>query len=126
MNKLLRYNKENKQLAKGLRKSLTSEERNLWYQYLRLYPIKFYRQRCIGNYIVDFYCSKAKLVIELDGSQHYEEKAVEYDSKRTRFLEEQGLSVLRFTNRDVKYHFEEVCYLIDEEVKKKADNMCEI
>ena len=66
------------------------------------------------------------MVIELDGSQHYEEKAVEYDSKRTRFLEEQGLSVLRFTNRDVKYHFEEVCYLIDEEVKKKADNMCEI
>ena len=82
-----KHNKEFVPLAKTLRKNMTKEEKHLWYDYLREYPIRFIRQKVIGKYIVDFYCAKAKLVIELDGSQHYDDKGIAKDTLRTEFLE---------------------------------------
>ena len=114
--------KHNKQLvpfAKQLRKEMTREEKHLWYDFLRLYPVRFLRQKVIGNYIADFYCSQAKLVIELDGSQHYTEENVEKDAIRTSFLEEYGLKVIRILNRDVNQNFEGVCAYIDLMVKER-------
>lgn len=102
-----------------LRKSMTEEERKLWYQFLRTYSVKWYRQRPIDKYIVDFYCSKAKLIVELDGSQHYQPDGVASDEIRTDKLEQYGLKVLRFSNLDVQTHFYEVCTLIDQNVKER-------
>ena len=99
--------------ARRLRKEMTKEERHLWYDLLLNYPVKIYKQKIIGNYIVDFYCHQAKLVIELDGSQHYEEEGQAYDAKRTAFLEEKGLSVFRVSNRDIKENFSGVCEASD-------------
>ena len=76
-----------RQRAQTLRKNMTKEERHLWYDFLKAYPIQFKRQYPIGNYIVDFYCYKARLVVELDGSQHCEPEAISYDQKRTQFLQ---------------------------------------
>ena len=103
--------KDNGQLenARRLRREMTPHERKLWYLFLRKYPIKIYKQRIIGRFIVDFYCSSAKLVIELDGSQHYEAQGLAYDLERSAFLEALGLKVLRFTNRDVDRDFRGVC-----------------
>ena len=103
------YNKKNIQVAKMLRKNMTPWERKLWYEFLRNYPVRFQRQKAIGNYIVDFYCEAFKLVIELDGSQHYEESAREYDKNRSIFLESIGNKVIRFTNTDVDNRFDSVC-----------------
>ena len=91
------YNKENIPLAKKLRKNMTPWERKLWYEFLRSYPVRFQRQKAIGNYIADFYCAKAKLVIELDGGGHYEEMQKEKDDVRTEHLENMGLTVLHRT-----------------------------
>lgn len=99
--------------AQTLRKAMTREERHLWYDFLKTYPIPINRQFVFGSYIVDFYCYRAKLVIELDGSQHCTEKGLAYDQERTRFLEEMGLYVLRLSNRDVREHFPAVCENID-------------
>ncbi|MBQ2904032.1 MAG: endonuclease domain-containing protein [Clostridia bacterium] len=113
-------NKNLKEKSKSLRNNATEEENRLWFTFLRKYPVQFNRQRIIGNYIVDFYCFKARLVIELDGSQHYEKEKIEYDKKRTAYLENLGLKVLRFTNLDIKENFYEVCSVIDYEVKKRV------
>ena len=110
---MLPRNKKLKIRARELRSNATKQEDHLWYNFLRKYPVQFYRQRIIGNYIVDFYCPKAKLVIELDGAQHYEEEAMEYDSLRTEYLNALGLSVLRFLNREVEGSFEAVCKSIE-------------
>jgi len=96
---------------------MTPEERHLWYDFLKAYPVQFNRQKVIGNYIIDFYCDQAKLVVELDGSQHYERQGQEYDVERTAFLESLGLKVLRFTNIDVQRNFQGVCEEIDRVVK---------
>ena len=90
--------KDNSQLenARRLRREMTPHERKLWYLFLRKYPVKIYKQRIIGRFIVDFYCASAKLVIELDGSQHYEPQGMAYDSARSAFLTALGLEVLRF------------------------------
>ena len=96
--------KHNKQLvpfAKRLRKEMTKEERHLRYDFLRTYPVRFSRQKVLGNYIVDFYSAEARLVIELDGSQHYEPDALEQDAERTAFLEGYGLTVIRIPNNEV-------------------------
>ena len=106
--------------AQNLRKTMTKEEALLWYRFLCRYPLRFRRQYVIGNYIADFYCHKAKLVVELDGSQHYTPEEQEYDRKRTRYLEEQGLFVLRFSNLDVLRRFHEVCEAVDMTVKKRS------
>ncbi len=99
--------------AREMRSDMTPEEGLLWHAFLKRYPIPFRRQYVVGEYILDFYCRKKKLAIELDGSQHYTPKSMEYDRKRTVFLESQGIQVLRFTNRDVKLDFKKVCEQID-------------
>ena len=88
---------------------MTKEERHLWYDFLKSLPITFNRQKVIGNYIVDFHCSSVKLVIELDGSQHYEEKGIFSDKVRDEFLNNLGLTVLRYSNLDVNRNFRSVC-----------------
>ena len=95
--------------AQELRKNMTKEERHLWYDCLKELPITINRQKVIGNYIVDFYCADAKIVIELDGSQHFEEQGIEYDAKRDGYLKSLGLTVLRYSNYDVNTNFEGVC-----------------
>ena len=104
--KLTRFSQE-------LRKSATKEENTLWYQYLRRYPVQFRRQCVLGHYIVDFYCAKAMLVIELDGSQHYEQEGIQRDKQRTADLESLGLYVLRFYNTDINQNLRGVCQMID-------------
>ncbi len=88
---------------------MTKEERHLWYDFLKLLPYTFNRQKVIGPYIVDFYCAEAKLVIELDGSQHYESKAYAYDRKRDDYLKSLGLTVIRYSNYEVNDNFDGVC-----------------
>ena len=98
--------------AKNLRRNMTKEERHLWYDFLRDCGVRFRRQEIIGNYIVDFYCSSEKLVIELDGSQHYDPDKQMKDLERTKYLNSQGLRVLRFSNLDVMQNFRGVCEAI--------------
>ena len=106
-------------LARNLRREMTKEERKLWFQFLRNYPVRFYRQKVLGRYIADFYCAKAGLVVELDGSQHYEELGQEKDAARTRYLEGYDLKVLRIANNQVTENFESVCTYIDWIVKQR-------
>ena len=103
--------------AKTLRKNMTEQEKKLWYQYLRHYPVRFYKQRILLSFIVDFYCSEAKLVIEVDGAQHYTDQGKAYDEERTFMLEQFGLKIIRFSNYEVDHSFEEVCRMIDHEIK---------
>ena len=112
------YNKSNIPLAKALRKNMTPWERKLWYEYLRYYPVRFQRQKAIGNYIVDFYCAKARLVIELDGGGHYTPEQTEKDNIRTKELEQMKLSVLRICNLDIDRNFSGVCEFIDSMVQR--------
>lgn len=105
--------------ARSLRKNMTKQEKHLWYDFLQNYPIKVYKQRIVDNYIVDFYCHKAKLVIEIDGAQHYTPDAKIYDQARTEVLERYGLLVLRFTNGDINERFDGVCYVIDKTIKER-------
>ena len=114
------------ELAKKLRKGMTEEERHLWYDYLSKYHIRFRRQEIIGNYIVDFFCERAKLAIELDGSQHYEEAEKEYDAQRTEKLRSIGIDVIRFSNADINRRFEGVCTKIDEAVMFRLSHLSEI
>ena len=100
---------------------MTKEERHLWYDFLRDYPIYFKRQKVIGNYIVDFYCAKAKLILELDGSQHFEDENIEKDKQRTEFLESYGLKVVRIPNNEVNNNFRGVCEYIDLLVKQFSE-----
>ena len=106
--------------AQTLRKNMTKEEAHLWYQFLCRYPLRFRRQYVIGNYIADFYCHQAKLVVELDGSQHYSPEEMEYDQRRTNYLCMQGLCVLRFSNLDVMGRFRDVCEAIDMTAKERT------
>ena len=115
----MKMNEKTLRNSQYLRKNMTKEERHLWYDFLKLYPVQFRRQVPVGRYIVDFYCDKAKLVLELDGSQHCEPDAIEYDRKRTAFLEEKGLYVLRLSNLDVMRNFRGVCEAIDLTVKSR-------
>ncbi len=108
-----KYNKNNIPFAIELRKNMTKEERHLWYDFLRNYPIKFLRQKTIGRYIVDFYCAKAQLVVELDGSQHYLDNQILADEERTNYLNEYGITVLRIPNNEVNDNFRGVCEYID-------------
>ena len=107
------YNKGNIPLAKILRKNMTPWERKLWYEFLRNYPIRFQRQKAIGNYIVDFYCAKAGLVIELDGGGHYNVEQARQDDIRTKELEKMNLTVVRICNLDIDRNFRGVCEYID-------------
>ena len=104
--------------ARNLRKNMTKEERHLWYDFLKRYPVRFLRQKVIDNYIVDFYCYSARLIIELDGSQHYEEKGLLKDKIRTEIIEQRNLTVIRIPNNEVNRNFEGVCQYIDNTVKE--------
>ena len=88
---------------------MTEEERKLWYCFLQKLPITIRRQKMLGQYIADFYCAAAKLVIEIDGSQHYEDYGTESDKKRDSFLQEQGITVLRYSNIQINQEFDSVC-----------------
>ncbi len=112
-NMSLPYNGKLIERARDLRKNATPQEQRLWYNFLRSHSLRFQRQKVIGSYIVDFYCHAARLAIELDGFQHYEEEARLYDVERTNFLEANGLRVLRFSNIDVDRNFAKVCRAID-------------
>ncbi len=106
------------QNAKTLRKNMTKEERHLWYDFLRSYPVRFLRQKVIDNYIADFYCNKARLVIELDGTQHYEETGLMKDRIRTQEIENRNITVVHIPNNEVNRNFRGVCEYIDSLVKE--------
>ncbi len=95
--------------AKKLRKNMTKEVRHLWYDFLKALPVTVNRQKVIGNYIVDFYIATSKIVIELDGSGHYEDKGIASDAKRDEYLNSLGIRVLRYSNLDINKNFDGVC-----------------
>ena len=120
-----KHNKQLVPLAKQLRKEMTKEERHLWYDYLRTHSVRFSRQKVLGKYIADFYSAEAKLVIELDGSQHYEDRNAEKDAERTAFLEGYGLTVIRIPNNDASKNFCGVCEYIDNVVRQSLSQKSE-
>ncbi|MBO5422076.1 MAG: endonuclease domain-containing protein [Clostridia bacterium] len=105
--------------AKNLRKNMTREERHLWYDFLRGHSVRFLRQKVIDNYIADFYCHRARLVIEIDGSQHFENSGFLKDKIRTQRIEARNLTVIRIPNNEVNYNFDGVCEYIDLMVKEQ-------
>ena len=115
----MKHNIENEKYARQLRKDMTPWERKLWYCFLKDYPVRFQRQKCIDNFIADFYCFQAKLVIELDGGGHYDPEAEKKDQFRTQVLNKNGLKVIRFCNTDIDKNFYGVCTVIDNEVKSR-------
>jgi len=117
----LPYNRKLIQQARNLRKDATKQENHLWYDFLRTYPVRFQRQKTIDNFIADFYCYEAKLVVEVDGSHHFTEQGTEYDKERTAVLEGYDLKVIRFTNREIDTQFSSVCERIEIEVKKRIE-----
>ena len=116
----MEQNQNLKKNAQTLRKNMTKEEAQLWYQCLCRAKFRFRRQYVIGNYIVDFYCHQAKLVVELDGSQHYTPEEQANDRRRTAYLEQLGLKVIRFSNLDVLRRFQDVCEDIYTVVEERA------
>ena len=116
-------NRTLKDRASAMRKDMTQEERKLWYQYLRSYPVKFRRQRIQAPFILDFYCREAALAIEIDGSQHYTDYGRIYDKWRTNPIEREGISVLRFSNGDIRDRFDGVCIMIDLTVQKRMEEL---
>ena len=114
------YNNDLTIRARELRKTMTRQERRLWFHFLRSHEWKFYRQRPIGMYVADFYCSKAKLVIELDGSQHYSPGGMSYDALRTEAINRYGVRVIRFSNADIDQNLSGVCDYINEVLGGRA------
>ena len=119
----LKYNKKLIPRAKELRKDMTRQEKHLWYDFLCKYPVRFQRQKTIDNYIADFFCHRARLVLELDGSQHYTESGIVHDRVRTNVLKTFKLEVLRFSNRDIDENFYSVCTAIDQKVKQRLQEL---
>ncbi len=117
------YNNKNLILAKNLRKNMTPWERKLWFNFLKQCGHKFYTQRRIGNYILDFYCSKAHLAVELDGGQHYSDQSINKDNERTAFLLSKGIKVIRFSNREVDENFDGVCESILNSINQNKENL---
>ena len=117
---MIKYNGNNIVLAKNLRKNSTPQEKHLWYEFLSKYVPKFQRQKAIDNFIADFYCHEAKLIIEIDGSQHLTEQGATKDEFRTEILESYGLRVIRFTNHQIDTQFKDVCRYIDYVVKEES------
>jgi very-short-patch-repair endonuclease len=117
---VLCYTKDSKRLSQKLRKEMTSYEKHLWYDFLRSYPVQFRRQKPFATYVVDFYCAKAKLVVELDGEHHWDEEEQFHDEQRDKYLNSIGLRVLRFSNHQLMDNFSEVCGMIDRTVKERT------
>ena len=118
-----KHNKQLVPLAKHLRKNMTKEERHLWYDFLRNHPVRFSRQKILGKYIADFYSAEANLVIEIDGSQHYEDSIIMQDAERTAFIEAYGLKVIRIPNNEISKNFRGVCEYIDTEVRQSLSQL---
>lgn len=116
-----KYNRKLSGFAKELRSNMTKEERHLWYDFLCDYPIKFTRQKIVDRYILDFYCARTKIALELDGSQHYKPEGREYDSERTEYLKKHGIEVIRILNRDINNNFLGVCKYIDKKVTERIE-----
>ena len=116
------YNQKYKRNAQNLRKNMTPQEGLLWHSFLKANPVQFRRQKQFGNYIVDFYCARAKLVVELDGDQHFSEEGLAYDTERTEYLEGLGLRVVRFSNWQIKTDFRGVCEKIDWVVRERTSS----
>lgn len=114
--KILPRDKRLNSRARDLRNNATKQENRLWYDFLKKQELQFYRQRVIGEFIADFYCPVIRLVIEVDGAQHFVKDAIEYDSQRTEYLESLGLTVIRFTNIDVDRNFAGVCRVIEQAI----------
>lgn len=105
--------------AKELRKAMTPQETRLWYGFLKDYPVRFQRQKTISSFIADFYCFRARLIVEIDGAQHYTAQGKAYDLERSAILERYGLKVIRFTNQEVEEHFRRVCVSIAQTVAER-------
>lgn len=116
------YNGKNVVLAKSLRKRATRQEKRLWYDFLKNYDVSFQRQKAIGDYIVDFYCPSLKIAIEIDGNQHYSKEGIEKDKIRTCEINNQGVQVIRITNRQIDRHFNEICEYLDNEIQKMKNS----
>ncbi len=121
----MHYDHKNIAHAKAMRKDMTPWERKLWYRFLKDYPLRFQRQKPIGHYIVDFFCAKANLIVELDGGGHYDPQAHKEDQARAQELESIGYKVIRFCNLDIDKNFYGVCTVIDEEVRKQIGERLE-
>lgn len=115
------YNGELIPRARELRKQMTRHERHLWFDFLRDYPVKIYRQRAVSGYVADFYCASAKLVIEIDGSQHFTQDGMAYDKARSFVFENFGIMVIRYTNLQIDQEFVNVCEEIDRVIKSRID-----
>ncbi|MBD3411084.1 MAG: DUF559 domain-containing protein [Ignavibacteriales bacterium] len=116
----LPYNPNNIAKARDLRRNMTKTEVKLWREYLQPHPAKFLKQKPIDHYIVDFFCPKAMLIIEIDGGGHYTEDGKNYDAERTATLEGYGLRELRFTNTEVLHSFEAVCKKIEAALEERG------
>lgn len=115
------YRNDLKRYAQDLRKNMTSQEKHLWYDFLRGYRPRFYRQKPVLIYILDFYCPRVKMAVELDGSQHYEESGAVYDAARNQLLQDFGIRTLRFTNRQIEEDFVNVCVCIEQCVLERLN-----
>ncbi len=115
----MKHERKNEAHAKEMKSNMTPWERKLWYCFLKDYPVRFQRQKCVDQFIVDFYCFRAKLAIELDGGGHYDPESQEKDESRTKILNRYGLKVVRFCNMDIDKNFYGVCSVIDREVKER-------
>ena len=113
------YNPDMTPRAQELRRDATPQEKHLWYDFLSGHPFRFLRQRIFGSYIVDFYCHKARLIIEVDGAGHYTHEGRAYDLARTKALENYGLHVMRISDREVEEQFDRVCQIIDDAIKMR-------
>ena len=116
----MRHNKKLTTFAQKLRREMTKEEKQLWYHFLRNYPLQFRRQVTCGQYILDFYCAKAKMAIELDGSQHFQTAEQSKDALRTEYLSSQGIYVFRIPNNAIWENFDGVCEMIDRLIKQRV------
>ena len=112
-------NKDLTALAQTLRKNMTREEKHLWYDFLKKQPLTINRQKVLGKYIVDFLCEDAKLVIELDGAQHYSEQGRLRDAERDAYLNKLGYSVVRYTDHDIRTNFDAVCLDIERHLNER-------
>ena len=118
-----KHNKMLTENAKILRNNMTKEEKHLWYDYLKKCPVRFSRQKVLGKYIADFYSAEAKIVIELDGAQHFEKENRIYDEKRTEFLEQYGLKIIRIPNGEINTNFEGICRYLDEQIEQSLSQL---
>ena len=111
--------------AQTLRKNMTKQERHLWYDCFKQMDVTVKRQHVIGPYIVDFYCAVAKLVVEVDGSQHYEQAGQITDKTRDEYLQGLGIAVKRYSNRDIDMKFRYVCEDLYETIRTRKSLLLE-